>query len=82
LWFFFRPDGDDSEDEGDDDETDESLARRLGFRPIDNETLRIINRLRSLTDRRSFDRRDFENVQYLIEELIRIQHLENSHKNN
>ncbi len=78
MWFSFRPDGDDSEDEGDDDETDESLARRLGFRPIDNETLRIINRLRSLTDRRSFDRRDFENVQYLIEELIRIQHLENS----
>jgi hypothetical protein len=79
--FCFRPDDGDSEDNDDDDDddvTDENLARLLGFRPIDNETLRLINRLRSLTNRQSFDRRDFENVQYLIDELIRIQHLENS----
>lgn len=80
FFFDFRPDDDDSEDndDGDDEESDENLARRLGFRPIDNETLRIINRLRSLTNRQSFDRRDFDNVQYLIDELIRVQQLENS----
>jgi hypothetical protein len=79
---FFRPDdggsADNDDDDDDDDETDENLARRLDFRPIDNETLRVINRLRSVTKRKSFDQQDFENVQYLIEELIRIQHLENS----
>jgi len=81
YFYCFRPDdggSEDSDDDDDDDETDENLARRLGFRPIDNETLRIINRLRSLTNRKSFDRRDFENVQYLIDELIRVQHLENN----
>ena len=82
--FIFRPNDNDSEEENDDDdddidnETDENLARRLGFRPIDNETIRVIGRLRSLTNRQSFDRRDFDNVQYLIDELIRLQHLENS----
>lgn len=73
-----RPDDDDSEDNDDNnDETDENLAHRLGFRPIDDETLRIINRLRSLTNRKSFDRRDFENVQYLLDQLVRVQQLEN-----
>lgn len=76
--FDCRPDDDDSEDNDDnDEESDENLAHRLGFRPIDDETLRIINRLRSLTNRKSFDRRDFENVQYLLDELIRVQQLEN-----
>lgn len=80
IYFYFRrnDDGSEDNDDDDDDETDEDLAHRLGFRPIDIETLRVINRLRSLTNRQSFDRRDFENVQYLIDELIRIQHLENS----
>ncbi|CAF0993811.1 unnamed protein product [Rotaria magnacalcarata] len=68
----------DNEDDDDENETDESLARRLGFRPIDNETIRTLGRLRRLTNKQSFDRRDFENVQYLIDELIRLQHLENS----
>ncbi|CAF0923296.1 unnamed protein product [Adineta steineri] len=79
-----RPNGnDDSGDNEDDDndndnETDENIARRLGFRPIDNETVRVIGRLRRLTSRQSFDRRDFENVQHSIDDLIRLQHLENS----
>lgn len=70
------PNDDEAEDEGD-QETDESLARRLGFRPIDNETIRTIGRLRSLTNQPSFDRRDLENIEYLLDELIRLQHLEN-----
>ncbi|CAF4655787.1 unnamed protein product, partial [Rotaria magnacalcarata] len=53
----------DNEDDDDENETDESLARRLGFRPIDNETIRTLGRLRRLTNKQSFDRRDFENVQ-------------------
>jgi hypothetical protein len=38
----------------------------------------VINRIRSLTKRNTFERQDFENIQYLVEELIRIQQLENS----
>ncbi|CAF2412476.1 unnamed protein product [Rotaria sp. Silwood2] len=76
-----RPNDDGSGDNGDDEdenETDESLVRRLGFRPIDNEIIRLIGRIRRLTNKQSFDQRDFENMQYLIDELIRLQHLENS----
>ena len=60
----FRPDDGGSEDNDDDDdeETDESLARRLGFRPIDNETLRVINRIRSLT----------KSSIHLIDEILKI----------
>ena len=73
-----RPDDgtDEDDDNVDDNETDENLARRLGFHPIDNETIRAIGRLRSLTAQRSFERRDLENLGYLIDELIRLQHLE------
>ena len=78
---FCRPPDDNNNNDNDDDdgdrETDESLARRLGFRPIDNETIRTVGRLRSLTDQQSFTRRDIENLQYLLDELVRIQHLEN-----
>lgn len=73
-------DDDIDEDDDNDDETDESLARRLGFLPIDNETVEIIGRLRALTKRKSFDRRDFEIFQNLIDQLIHIQHLEHSSK--
>ena len=72
----FRPDDDGSDDDDDSNETDENIARRLNFRPIDNETIRLINRLRSLTRRRSFDRRDLDSVEFLIDELIRVQRLE------
>ena len=78
---FYRPPedpnkNDDNDDDGNDRETDESLARRLGFRPIDNETIRTIGRLRNLTNQQSFTRLDLENLEYLLDELIRIQHLE------
>ncbi|CAF3415302.1 unnamed protein product [Rotaria sp. Silwood1] len=78
-----RPNGNgngngDNEDDEENNETDESLARRLGFRPIDNDIIRLIGRIRRLTNKQSFDHQDFENVQYLIDELIRLQHLENS----
>lgn len=67
---------DEDDDNVDDNETDENLARRLGFHPIDNETIRALGRLRGLTAQRSFERRDLENLGYLIDELIRLQHLE------
>ncbi|CAF3701794.1 unnamed protein product, partial [Rotaria sordida] len=76
-----RPNDDgsgDNEDDDDENETDESLARRLGFRPIDNDVLRVIGRIRRLTNKKSFDKQDFENIQYLIDELISLQRLENS----
>ncbi|CAF1425246.1 unnamed protein product [Adineta steineri] len=67
----------DNTDEDDtDDESDENIARRLGFIPLDNETVRIIGRLRNLSNKQTFDRRDFETLSSLIDELIRIQHLE------
>ena len=69
-----RP-ADQSDEDG--DETDEELARRSGFYPIDSETIRTIGRLRSITAKRSFDRLDLENLEYLTDELIRLQHLEN-----
>ncbi|UJR21423.1 hypothetical protein I4U23_024510 [Adineta vaga] len=68
--------GDDNDD--DDNDSDETIARRIGFRPIDSETVRVIGRLRRLTSKQSFDRRDFESAQHLIDELIHLQHLENS----
>ncbi|CAF0885596.1 unnamed protein product [Rotaria sordida] len=73
-------DDDDNNNDYDDNESDENIARRLGFLPINNETIRIINRLRNLTNKQTFDRRDFEILQTLIDELIHIQHLENSSK--
>lgn len=85
LSFSSRPDDggsgdneDDDDDDDDDNETDENIARQLGFRPIDNETIRIIGRLRSLTNRQSFDRRDIDSLEFLIDELVRLQHLETS----
>ncbi|UJR27996.1 hypothetical protein I4U23_009254 [Adineta vaga] len=67
----------DHSDEGDtDDESDEMIARRLGFIPLDNETVNLIGRLRHLSNKQLFDRRDFEVLQSLIDELIRLQHLE------
>ena len=64
-------------DDGDtDEESDENIARRLGFVPLDEETVNLIGRLRHLSDKQLFDRRDFENLQTLIDELIRLQHLE------
>jgi len=80
YFYSFRPNDDDASEgnEDDDNETDEDIARLLGFRPIDNDTIRTIGRLRRLTNTKSFDRRNLENVQYLIDELIRLQHLENS----
>ena len=86
IFHFCRPnnngngdkDDDADDDDDNDNETDENLAHRLGFRPINNETIRIIGRIRLLTSKQSFDRRDFENVEYLIDELIHLQHLENS----
>ena len=74
-------DDDDNIDEDDDDESDENLARRLGFVPINTETVEIIGRLRALTKKKSFERRDFETFQNLIDQLIHIQHLEDSSKN-
>ncbi|CAF2103321.1 unnamed protein product [Rotaria magnacalcarata] len=73
-------DNDADDDEDHDDESDENIARRLGFLRIDNETIHIIGRLRNLTNKQSFDRRDFETLQSLTDELIQIQHLENSSK--
>jgi len=73
-------DEDDDDDDDNDDESDENIARRLGFIPLDNETIRIIGRLRNLANKQSFDRRDFETLQLLVDELIRIQHLENFSK--
>lgn len=49
----------------------------MGFRPIDGETLRTIARLRNLTRRRPFDQRDMSHLQHSIDELIRLQRLEN-----
>ena len=68
---------DDDEDDEDDNESDESVARRLGLAPLDDETLRIVGRLRRLTRKQYFDQRDFETLQSLIDELIQHQHLEN-----
>ena len=65
-----------ADDEQDDDETDENLARRLGFVPLKDEIIRIIGRLRHLTRKRVFDRRDFETLQFLIDELIQNRHME------
>ncbi|CAF4621534.1 unnamed protein product, partial [Rotaria socialis] len=73
-------DNDADDDEDHDDESDENIARRLGFLPIDSETIHIIGRLRNLTNKQSFDRRDFETLQSLTDELIQLQHLENSSK--
>ena len=73
-------DEDEDDDDDDDDETDESIARRLGFLPLTAETVDIIGRLRSLINKKSFVRRDFETFQSLIDELIHIQHLENASK--
>lgn len=74
-----RPGGNGGTDDNDDDEneSDENIARRLGFRPIDSETVRVVGRLRRLTSKQSFDRRDLESAQHLIDELIHLQHLEN-----
>lgn len=69
-------DDDDADDEDNNDESDESIARRLGFNPIDDETILVISRLRNLTNKQSFDRRDFETLQSLTDELIRLQCLE------
>ena len=44
---------------------------------MDDETIRTIGRLRRLTNKQFFDRRDFENLQSLLDELIQHQHLEN-----
>jgi hypothetical protein len=44
---------------------------------LDDETIRTIGRLRRLTNKPFFDRRDFENLQSLLDELIQHQHLEN-----
>ncbi|CAF0899795.1 unnamed protein product [Adineta ricciae] len=64
-------------DDGDtDEESDENIARRLGFVPLDEATVNLIGRLRHLSNKQLFDRRDFENLQTLIDELIRLQHLE------
>ena len=60
-----------------DDESDENFARRLGFRSIDSETLRTVHRLRNLANRSSSSQRDLDDLQYLIDELVRLQHLEN-----
>ncbi len=74
-------DDNDNDDEDDnDDETDENIARRLGFSPLNNETILIVGRLRHITNKHPFDRRDFETFQTLIDELIHIQHLENFSK--
>jgi hypothetical protein len=73
-------DDDDDSDDDNNDETDESVARRLGLSPLDNETMLLIGRLRNLTNKRSFDRRDFETLQLLVDELIHVQHLENFSK--
>jgi hypothetical protein len=48
----------------------------LGFTPLDDETIRIIGRLRHLTRKQFFDRRDLETLQLLIDELIHHQRLE------
>jgi hypothetical protein len=53
------------------------MARRLDLTPVDDETIRIISRLRHLTTKRYFDQRDFETLQLLIDELIHHHHLEN-----
>ena len=68
---------DDDDDDDDDDESDESVARRLGLAPLDDETVRLVGRLRRLTRKHYFDQRDFETLQSLIDELIQHQHLEN-----
>ena len=73
-------DDDDDDDYDDDDETDESIARRLGFVPLNSTTINIVGRLRNLTTKKSFDQRDFETFQTLLDELIRLQHLENYSK--
>lgn len=63
-------------DDDDDDESDEEIARRLNFLPIDSATIDVISRLRNLTGKRLFEQQDFEIFQSLIDELIRLQHLE------
>lgn len=69
---------DHSEHEDDDgDESDEEIARRLNFLPLDSATINVVGRLRHLTNKKSFDQHDFEIFQSLIDELIRLQHLEN-----
>ena len=70
------PDEKNNSEEDVDDESDENIARRLGFMPLDDETVNLIGRLRQLANKQLFDRRDFETLQSLIDELIRIQHLE------
>lgn len=67
----------DDRSENDDDESDEEIARRLNFLPIDSATIDVIGRVRNLTSKRSFEQQDFEVFQSLIDELIRLQHLEN-----
>ena len=60
IYFCFRSNDDGREGSDDDDESDESLGRRLGFFPLNTETINIIHCLRTLTNKISFDRRDFE----------------------
>ena len=70
-------DNDDRSENDDDDESDEEIARRLNFLPIDSATIDVIGRVRNLTSKRSFEQQDYEIFQSLIDELIRLQHLEN-----
>ncbi|CAF0841645.1 unnamed protein product [Didymodactylos carnosus] len=64
----------------DDDEEsidDETIARRLGFH-FDNVTLELIHSIRQLVRKRSYDRRDFDYLQTLIDEIIKLQQLYSS----
>lgn len=72
-----RDNNDELSESDDEEETDEAFARRMSFRPIDNETIRVVGRIRSLTKRTNFDHyRDFEILQNSIDDLIRLQRLE------